>query len=48
MANMDDYLYDLYFVILEFLIEAIQRTKTENLDTVFRMDNNGKKYLVLF
>ena len=41
-TNLDDYLYDLYFVILEFLIETIQGTKTENLETVFKMDNNGK------
>ena len=41
-TNMDDYLYDLYFVVLEFLIETIQGTKTENLETVFKMDNNGK------
>ena len=41
-SNLDEYLYDLYFVILEFLIETIQGTKTEYLDTVFRMDNNGK------
>ena len=45
---MDDYLYDLYFVILEFLIETIQGTKTENLDTVFRVDNNGKNLFGTF
>ena len=42
IINNDDYLYDLYFVILEFLIETIQGTKTEYLDTVFKIDNNGK------
>ena len=47
-TNMDDYLYDLYFVILEFLIETIQGTKTENLDTVFRVDNNGKNLFGTF
>jgi len=40
-VNLDDYLYDLYFVILEFLIETIQGTKAENLETVFKKDNNG-------
>ena len=47
-SNLDDYFYDLYFVILEFLIETIQGTKTENLDTVFKMDNNGKNLFGTF
>ena len=45
---LDDYLYDLYFVILEFLIETIQGTKTENLETVFKKDNNGKNLFGTF
>ena len=48
IANLDDYLYDLYFVILEFLIETIQGTKMENLETVFKKDNNGKNLFGTF
>ena len=40
--ELDDYYYDLYFVILEFLIETIQGTRGENLQTVFVKDSNGK------
>ena len=48
IVNLDDYLYDLYFVILEFLIETIQGTKMENLETVFKKDNNGKNLFGTF
>ena len=48
IVNLDDYLYDLYFVILEFLIETNQGTKTENLETVFKKDNNGKNVFGTF
>ena len=48
LANLDDYLYDLYFVILEFLIETIQGTKAENLETVFKKDSNGKNLFGTF
>lgn len=34
----DEYLYDLYFGILEFLIETIQGSSTENLVKVFAME----------
>ena len=44
--NLDDYFYDLYFVILEFLIETIQGTRCENLQTVFQHDqSNGNRNL---
>ena len=48
IVNLDDYLYDLYFVILEFLIETIQGTKTENLETVFKKDVNDKNLFGTF
>ena len=48
LANLDDYLYDLYFVILEFLIETIQGTKKENLETVFKKDANDKNLFGTF
>lgn len=38
--ELDDYFYDLYFVILEFLIETIQGTKSEYLETVFANNKN--------
>jgi hypothetical protein len=40
--DLEDYYYDLYFVILEFLIETIQGTRPENLQTVFQKDNQGR------
>lgn len=39
--ELDDYFYDLYFVILEFLIETIQGTRYENLQTVFQHDSSS-------
>ena len=33
--ELDDYYYDLYFIILEFLIETIQGTSKENLNKIF-------------
>ena len=46
--ELNDYYYDLYFVILEFLIETIQGTKSENLETVFVKDSNGKNLFGTF
>ena len=43
--NPDEYFYDIYFVILEFLIETIQGTSSENLAKVF---TNEKKSKCLF
>ena len=40
----DEYFYDIYFVILEFLIETIQGTSSENLAKIFTNEKK-KKYL---
>ena len=42
--NPDEYFYDIYFVILEFLIETIQGTSSENLAKIFTNEKK-KKYL---
>ena len=40
--NPDEYFYDIYFVILEFLIETIQGTSSENLAKIFTNEKKKK------
>ena len=44
----DQYFYDLYFVILEFLIETIQGTSSENLAKVFTNEKKRKCLFAIF
>ena len=40
--DLDEFFYDIYFVILEFLIETIQGTSTENLSKIFNKEKKSK------
>jgi hypothetical protein len=39
---LDQYFYDIYFLILEFLIETVQGSSRENLNKVFVGEKKGK------
>ena len=39
---LDQYFYDIYFLILEFLIETVQGSSRENLNKVFMGEKRGK------
>ena len=39
---LDQYFYDIYFLILEFLIETVQGSSRENLNKVFMGEKKGK------
>ena len=39
---LDQYFYDIYFIILEFLIETVQGSSRENLNKVFVGEKKGK------
>ena len=46
--ELDDYFYDLYFIILEFLIETIQGTSRENLNKIFSGEKKNKRFFERF
>ena len=41
--ELDMYYYDIYFIILEFLIETVQGTTRENLNKIFSGDKKKQK-----
>ena len=46
--ELDDYFYDIYFIILEFLIETIQGTTRENLNKIFVGEKKSKRFFERF
>ena len=46
--ELDDYFYDIYFIILEFLIETIQGTTRENLNKIFSGEKKNKRFFERF
>ena len=46
--ELDDYFYDVYFIILEFLIETIQGTTRDNLNKIFSGEKKSKRFFERF
>ena len=46
--ELDDYFYDVYFIILEFLIETIQGTTRDNLNKIFSGEKKNKRFFERF
>ena len=46
--ELDIYYYDIYFIILEFLIETVQGTTRENLNKIFSGDKKNKRFFERF
>ena len=46
--ELDDYFYDIYFIILEFLIETIQGTTRDNLNKIFSGEKKNKRFFERF
>jgi len=46
--ELDDYFYDVYFIVLEFLIETIQGTTRDNLNKIFSGEKKNKRFFERF
>ena len=46
--ELDDYFYDIYYIILEFLVESIQGTTRDNLNKIFAGDKKSKRFFERF